>query len=144
MAGCQIGTGPSVIQMLPVLKPEIMIVHIISITNIIWCCNHLKLLINLGWSASRWLFSWWRHQMETFCTLLTLCAGSSLVTGEFPAQGPVPRRFDVSLISAWINGWVNNHEEDDLRRHRAHYDVNVMGRLAAGSFVVGGFILSQR
>ena len=23
----------------------------------------------------------------------------------------------------WINGWVNNHEAGDLRRHRAHYDV---------------------
>ena len=26
----------------------------------------------------------------------------------------------------WINGWVNNREADDLRRHRAHYDVTVM------------------
>ena len=31
-----------------------------------------------------------------------------------------------SLICAWINGWVNNHEAGDLRRHRAHYDVTVM------------------
>ena len=30
------------------------------------------------------------------------------------------------LISAWINGWVNNHEAGDLRRHYAHYDVTVM------------------
>ena len=27
---------------------------------------------------------------------------------------------------ALINGWVNNDEAGDLRRHRAHYDVNVM------------------
>ena len=27
------------------------------------------------------------------------------------------------LICAWINGWVNNGEPGDLRRHRAHYDV---------------------
>ena len=33
-----------------------------------------------------------------------------------------------SLISAWINGWVNTREADDLRRHRAHYDVIVMVR----------------
>ena len=26
----------------------------------------------------------------------------------------------------WINGWVNNREAGDLRRHRAHYDVIVM------------------
>ena len=31
-----------------------------------------------------------------------------------------------SLIWAWINGWVNNREAGDLRRHRAHYDVIVM------------------
>ena len=30
-----------------------------------------------------------------------------------------------SLICAWINGWVNNGEAGDLRRHRAHYDVIV-------------------
>ena len=32
----------------------------------------------------------------------------------------------TTLIWAWINGWVNNDEVGDLRRHRAHYDVNVM------------------
>ena len=26
----------------------------------------------------------------------------------------------------WINGWVNNREAGDLRRHRAYYDVIVM------------------
>ena len=26
----------------------------------------------------------------------------------------------------WINGWVNNREAADFRRHRAHYDVIVM------------------
>ena len=31
-----------------------------------------------------------------------------------------------SLICARINGWVNNREAGDLRRHRAHYDVIVM------------------
>ena len=30
------------------------------------------------------------------------------------------------LICAWINGWVNNREAGDLRRHRAHYDVTLM------------------
>ena len=39
--------------------------------------------------------SWWRHRMETFCALLTLCAGNSPVTGEFPAQRPVTRSFEV-------------------------------------------------
>ena len=40
---------------------------------------------------------WWRHQMETFSTLLALCEGISPVTGEFPSQRPVTRSFDVFL-----------------------------------------------
>ena len=31
-----------------------------------------------------------------------------------------------SLIWAWTNGWANKRDAGDLRRHRAHYDVNVM------------------
>ena len=63
--------------------------------------------------------------METFSALLAICAGNSPVTGEFPAQRPVTRNL-FSLIFAWINGWVNNDDAGDLRRHRAHYDVIVM------------------
>ena len=33
-----------------------------------------------------------------------------------------------TLICARINGWVNNREAGDLRRHRGHYDVSVMNR----------------
>ena len=36
-----------------------------------------------------------RHQMETFSALLAICAGNSPVPGEFPAQRPVTRSFDV-------------------------------------------------
>ena len=68
----------------------------------------------------------WCHQMETFSTLLALCAGNSQVTGEFLTQRPVMRSFYISLICAWINDWVNNHEASDLRCHRAHYDVILM------------------
>ena len=32
-----------------------------------------------------------------------------------------------SMICAWTNDWVNNCEAGDLRRHRGHYDANVMG-----------------
>ena len=39
--------------------------------------------------------TWWRHQMETFSALLAICAGNSPVPGEFPAQSPVTRSFDV-------------------------------------------------
>ena len=38
--------------------------------------------------------SLWSHQMETFTTLLAICAGNSSVTGEFTPQRP---GFDVFL-----------------------------------------------
>ena len=139
----------------------------------------------LIWNVTRCCksLSWLRHQMETFSPLLAICVGNSSVTGEFPAQLPVTRSFDVfftghlcgefishrwiprtkasdaelwcflywpfvrgihrspvnsphkgqwrgalmfSLICSWINGWVNNREAGDLRRHRTDYDVTVM------------------
>ena len=42
-------------------------------------------------------YTWWRHQKETFSALLAICAGNSPVNGEFPAQKPVARSFDVFL-----------------------------------------------
>ena len=72
---------------------------------------------------------WWRHQMETFSALLAICAGNSPVTGEFPSQSQWRGALMFSLICAWINGWANNREAGDLRRHRAHYDVIVMASL---------------
>ena len=43
-----------------------------------------------------------------------------------PHKGQWRRSLMFSFILAWINGWVNNREAGDLRRHRAHYDVIVM------------------
>ena len=43
-----------------------------------------------------------------------------------PHKGQWRRALMCSLICDWINGWVINHEDGDLRRHRAYYDVTVM------------------
>ena len=54
-----------------------------------------------------------------------------------PHKGQWRGALMFSLICAWINGWVNNGEAGDLRRHRAHYYVNVMcgcGRPHASSW----------
>ena len=69
---------------------------------------------------------WWRHQMKTVSTLLAICAGNSPVTLEFPTQNQWRGALMFPLICVWINGWVNNGESGDLRRHGAHYDVIVM------------------
>ena len=47
------------------------------------------------WLSANWTLTWWRHQMETFSAILAICAGNSPVPGEFPAQRPVTRSFDV-------------------------------------------------
>ena len=64
--------------------------------------------------------------METFSTLLALCARNSPVTGEFPGQRPVTWSFDVFFDRRLLYVWVNNREAGGLRRHRAYYDVIVM------------------
>ena len=43
-----------------------------------------------------------------------------------PHKGQRRGALMVSLISAWINGWVNNRDDGDLRCRCAHYDVTVM------------------
>ena len=70
--------------------------------------------------------AWWRHQMETFSTLLALCAGNSPGPVNYSHKSQWRGTLMFSLICAQINAWVNNREAGDLRRHRGHYDVNVM------------------
>ena len=48
---------------------------------------------------------------------------------DSPHKGQWCGALMFSLIWAWINGWVNNREAGDLRRHCTHYDVIVMHRL---------------
>ena len=43
-----------------------------------------------------------------------------------PHKGQWRGALMFTLICARINGWVNNREAGDLRRHRAHFDVIVM------------------
>ena len=68
------------------------------------------------------LYPWWRHQMETFPRYWPFTGNRwiPLTKGQWRAA------LMFSLICAWINGWVNNREAGDLRRHRAHYDVTVI------------------
>ena len=78
--------------------------------------------------------SWWRHQMETFSASLTFCAGNSPIPVNSPHNGQWRGALMFSLICAWITIWVNNREAGDLRRHRGHYDVNVMKKKKTTQF----------
>ena len=46
-----------------------------------------------------------------------------------PHKGQWHGALMFTLICARINGWVNNCEAGDLRRHRAHYDFIIMERV---------------
>ena len=64
--------------------------------------------------------------METFATLLAICAENSPSPVNSPHKGQLRGALMFSLICVGINGWVNNCEAGDLRRYRAHYDIIVM------------------
>ena len=63
-----------------------------------------------------------------FCITGPLC-------GEFTGDRWIPSTkasdavLVLSLIYAWTNGWVNNRNAGDLRRHHAHYDITVIWRI---------------
>ena len=57
-----------------------------------------------------WLFVWGIHRSPV----------------NSPHKGHWRGALMFSLICAWINGWVNNQDAGNLRRHRAHYDVILM------------------
>ena len=96
-------------------------------------------------------FSWWRHQMETFSALLAICAGNSPVPGEFPAQRPVTRSFDVFFdlrlnkrLSKQSRGWWIETISRPLWRHCNTLDSRDMVALIVESFFIGtGTILRQ-
>ena len=93
------------------------------------------------------VYSWWRHQMETFSALLAICAGNSPVTGKFPTQRPVARSLDVFFdmhlnkrLSKQSWGWWFETPSLPLWRHS---NVMYQMRCSAMSFMVASTILGQ-
>ena len=70
----------------------------------------------------------WKH----FPRYLPFVRGIHRSPVNFSHKGQWRGALMFSLIYARINGWVNNREAGDLRRHRAHYDVNVMITTTSG------------
>ena len=66
--------------------------------------------------------------------LLVICAGNSPVNS--PHKGQWHGALMFSLICARINGWVNDGEAGDLRRHGSQYDVTVMVHQVAASLAL--------
>ena len=64
----------------------------------------------------------WKH----FLRYRTFVRGIHRPPVNSPHKGQWHGALTFSLICAWINGSVNNHEAGDLRRHRTHYYAIVM------------------
>ena len=84
----------------------------------------LKFILTKVWDKPAWSITWWRHQMETFSALLAICAGNSPVPGDFPAQRPVTRGFDIyfdlrvnNRLSKQSWGWWFETVSRPLLRH---------------------------
>ena len=103
------------------------------------CCMQYKVMLDIvmmavaAFTKTHWHGGFGQHKM--LCMMASSNANIFRVTGhlcreftgEFPTQRPVTWSFDVFLCSVpRINGWVNNGEAGDLRRHSTHYDVIIM------------------
>ena len=71
--------------------------------------------------CKRFLMTWWRHQMKKKSRYWPFVWGIHPSPVNSPHKGQWSGALVFSLICAWTNNWANN-----LRRHRAHYDVTVM------------------
>ena len=81
-----------------------------------WCKQYIDSMVKFVLEIRRRLLIkdaemssiWWRHQMEAFSALLAICAGNSPVIGEFPAQRPMTRSFDV-FFDLRLNERLSKH-----------------------------------
>ena len=64
----------------------------------------------------------WKH----FPRYRPFVRGIHLSLVNSPHKGQWRGVLVFSLICVWTNGWVNNRDADDLRRHRIHYDVIIL------------------
>ena len=61
-------------------------------------------------------------KMEPFSASLALCEGNPPALHKDQWRGALM----FSLMCTWTNGWANNRDAGDLRRHRLHNDVTLM------------------
>ena len=72
----------------------------------------VSVIFSNGWQN---LVSWWGHQMKTFSASLAFVRGIH----RWPANSPHKGQWRGALM-------CTSRDADDLRRHRAHYDVTIM------------------
>ena len=108
---------------------------LISVTKMaaeIWDPNVMTNLgIRIFVGQTLWVIMWRALIMTPSNRNIFRVTGSSWreSTGHWwilPHVGQWRRALMFSLICVWTNGWANNWDTSDLRRHRVHYDVIVI------------------
>ena len=84
--------------------------------------HHIKILIN----GMFFVFHDDVIKWERFPRYWPFVRGIHRSPVNSPHKGQWRGDLGISLICAWINGWVNTREAGDLGRHRPHCDVIVM------------------
>ena len=90
---------------------------------------------SLYWEDGIFILKW---PLDTYGCLMHVMTSSNgnifHVTGHSPVNSPHKGQWRGALMFSFIciNGWVNNREAVDLRRHRAPYDVTVMKTWSPG------------
>ena len=90
--------------------------------NLVRCISHIWYDFDSTQSASHDDVIKWKHFPRNW----PFVRGIHRSPVNSPYKGQWSGALMFSLICVWMNGWVNNHEAGDLRRHRAHYVVKVM------------------
>ena len=66
-------------------------------------------------------------KLRLFPRYWSFVRGIHRLSVDSPHKGQWRRALMFSFIYAWTNGWANNPDAGDLRRHHAHYDIILMG-----------------
>ena len=109
---------------------RLKLIHLLKLLSLISPLRKKMILQN--WIISRvyGCYCRWAHDDVTkwkhFPRYWPFVRGIHRSPANSPHKGQWRGALMFSLICDWINGWVNNGEADDLRRHRAHCDVSVM------------------
>ena len=105
-----------------VSKPRIALIYLLPWDTIKWqdIFGNVALMTHTVFSHDAVIK--WKH----FPLHWPFVRGIHRSTVNSPHKGQWRGALIFSLICAWINGWVNNHEVGELRRQWVHYDVIVM------------------
>ena len=107
-------------------KNTLMLCLLASFLIMSIACSIILFLKSRYFASLHVVFTWWRHQMETFPRYWPFVRGVHRSPVNSPHKGQWRGALMLSLICTWIDGWVNTREAGDLRRHRTDNDVTVM------------------